>query len=82
MVRTQIQLTEYQAEELKKLAVQKNTSMSELIRRAVDSALAEGLVRDRKEILKRAIDAIGEFHSGKSDVSTRHDDYLAEAFSE
>ena len=29
---------------------------------------------------KRALEVVGKFKSGKSDVSKRHDAYLAEAF--
>lgn len=82
MVRTQIQLTKRQAEELKRLAAQKNVSIAELIRQAVDQSLLKGLTRDPEEIRRRAAAAAGKFHSGKRDISTHHDEYLAEAFNE
>jgi hypothetical protein len=49
-------------------------SISELVRKAVDHDFAE-----RR---KRALRVLGRFSSRLSDVSIRHDDYLAEAFSE
>ena len=82
MVRTQIQLTEGQAEALKKLASQKKVSVAEIVRRGVDIVLTQELVRDPKEIRRRAMEAVGLFRSGKSDVSVRHDDYLDEAYAE
>lgn len=80
MVRTQIQLSEDQAANLKRLAALRGTSMAEIIRQAVDrftSAPDAGAIAERK---KRALAAVGRFRSGRSDVSARHDDYLAEAF--
>ena len=82
MVRTQIQLTESQAEALKKLASQKKVSVAEIVRRGVDIVLTQELVCDPEEIRRRAIAAAGAFRSDKSDVSERHDDYLAEAYAE
>jgi metal-responsive CopG/Arc/MetJ family transcriptional regulator len=82
MVRTQIQLTESQAEALKYLAARKKVSMAELIRSAVDSVIqSEGMV-DRSERIRRALDAVGQFHSGMSDLAVQHDTYLEESFSE
>ena len=77
MVRTQIQLTEAQAESLKKLAHRHGLSVAELVRRGVDQVLASGLSvdADRK---KRKAAAAGRFRSGRKDASVRHDHYLAE----
>jgi Ribbon-helix-helix protein, copG family len=80
MVRTQIQLSETQVAALKQLSALHHTSMAELIRRAVDlftSAPETGAFIEQKQ---RALNAAGKFHSGISDVSTRHDEYLTEAF--
>jgi hypothetical protein len=80
MVRTQIQLPETQVATLKRLSALHHISMAELIRRAVDlftSTPETGVIADRK---KRALTAAGRFHSGNSDVSERHDEYLTEAF--
>ncbi|MDP8943934.1 MAG: ribbon-helix-helix domain-containing protein [Actinomycetota bacterium] len=77
MVRTQIQLTDGQAAGLKRLAVERGVSMAALIREAVDRTLAEGDMAARH---RRALAVAGKFRSGRSDVSERHDDYLADAF--
>lgn len=81
MVRTQIQLTERQARELKKMAAREGVSMAEVVRKAVDAKLRGG-VSDIpwKERVRRATAVMGKFHSGLKDVSRRHDRYLAEAF--
>jgi len=80
MVRTQIQLTEEQAKALKKMAASRHLSSAELIRRAVDIMIKSGPAADPEERRKRAIDIAGRFRSGKSDISRKHDKYLADAF--
>ena len=78
MVRTQIQLTESQAQSLRKLAHRHQLSMAELIRRGVDQVLASGVSADVDQKKRKAIAAAGRFRSGRRDVSVRHDHYLAE----
>ena len=51
--------------------------MAAVIREAVDRTLADGDMAARH---RRALAAAGKFRSGRSDVSERHDDYLADAF--
>jgi len=80
MVRTQIQLTERQARELKSVAHRQGVSVAELIRRAVDKALTADIIPDREEIRRRARQAVGRFSDTVTDVAEHHDDYLAEAF--
>ena len=82
MIRTQIQLTEEQAKAIKTLAMKRNTSVAELIRRSVDELLQKAVGADLAERRRRALAAAGRFHSGKTDISTNHDDYLAEAYRE
>ena len=77
MVRTQIQLTESQARSLRKLARRYGLSVSELVRRGVDQVLASGPSIDVDQKKQKAIAAAGRFHSGRKDVSVRHDHYLA-----
>lgn len=79
MVRTQVQLTEDQARALKDTAATRGVSIAEVIRQALDQHLAAQGGASRRE---RAIRAIGGFRSGRHDVSTRHDDHLADAFGE
>ena len=80
MIRTQIQLTEAQAEKAKRLAAERGVSMAEVIRELIDRE-PEG--DDRAERFARALAAIerGGFRDrqGKTDVSLEHDRHLAEA---
>lgn len=80
MIRTQIQLTESQAEALKKLSDAKHVSMAELIRRSVDNMIKSSTTLDREEMVRRAIAAAGQFESKETDISINHDKYLAEDF--
>ncbi len=79
MVRTQIQLTEKQAEAVKTMAQREGVSMAEMIRRAVDKAVGAQHMPDREELWRRATEAIGCIHSDVTDMSERHDDYFVEA---
>lgn len=81
MVRTQIQLTEEQARRLKRMAAERGVSVAEVIREAVDRLPDPD---DRAERWARALAAVGKGHDreGATDVSVRHDDYLAEAYAE
>ncbi len=78
MVRTQIQMEEDQINWLRVEASARGVSVSQLIREGI------ALFRSREERFpeekkKRALAAVGRFSSNLSDVSERHDDYLAEA---
>ena len=80
MIRTQIQIQEDQINWLRSKAKDRGVSISQLIREGID------LYRDREDRLpaekkKRALDAVGRFASGRCDISTRHDEYLGEAYS-
>jgi len=82
MVRTQIQLTEQQAEEVKRIARARRVSFAEIIREALDNLIRSGagatvVAEDRR---RRALNAVGKFSSGKRDISRKHDKYLSEAF--
>jgi len=82
LVRTQIQLTEEQARELRRRAAERQTSIAALIRDAVDQALA-GAGRDaRWERALAAVDAGTEGYAPDSarDASEQHDRYLADAY--
>jgi len=80
MVRTQIQLTEDQAEALKKIAQSRHLSVAELIRKAVDTIIKSSTVVDSEERHKRAMEIVGRFSSGKRDISKKHDLYLTDAY--
>lgn len=78
MVRTQVQLTQSQAEALRRLSAENGLSIAALIRQAVDDLLKNG--GDREEMIRRALAVAGKFRSGKKDISVEHDRYLAEDF--
>ncbi len=80
MVRTQIQLTEEQSAALKELAAREKVSVAALIRRGMDYYLRVFNLVNRDERYTRAAAAAGRFRSGETDISARHDDYLAEAY--
>lgn len=77
MERTQISLTREQGRLLRRLARRRRTSMAALIREAVDRAYGSQSEPDRS--WDRALASVGGFRSDRSDVSERHDDYLADA---
>ena len=79
MIRTQIQLTDKQAEELRWLAIERGVSTASLIRQGVDLLLRSAKAIDRAERKRRALAASGTYRSGLGDLSVRHDEYFAEA---
>jgi Arc/MetJ-type ribon-helix-helix transcriptional regulator len=82
MIRTEIRLTEQQANALKDLAARRKISVSELVRQAVENMLRPAGGPTPEERKQRALAAVGRFHSGQTDLSTNHDQYLADAFGE
>jgi hypothetical protein len=80
MVRTQVQLTQGQIKALRQASAATGESISELIRQGVDRYLAGRNDMAREERIKRAIRVAGRFSSGLTDVSVKHDHYLAEAY--
>jgi signal transduction protein with GAF and PtsI domain len=81
MVRTQIQLTDEQAREIKKVAAAKGVSVAEIVRRAVEGVIKSSAKADREERQRRALEIVGKFRSGKRNVSKKHDAYLTETYS-
>jgi hypothetical protein len=80
MFRTQIQLTEEQARELRMLAHQSDLPIAELIRRAIDDLLAKSGHMSSHERKRRLMSIAGKYDSGLTDVARRHDDYLDEIY--
>ncbi len=80
MIRTHVQLTEEQARALKALATARQSSVADLIRQSIDHLIQQPGGVDDVEKRQRAIAAAGRFHSGRSDVSIEHDQYLTEAY--
>ena len=79
-VRTQVQLTEEQARALKVRARNEERSMADLVRESVSEYLARRPARNRSDLLQRANDLTGRFHSGSTDIAINHDRYLDEAY--
>jgi hypothetical protein len=80
MVRTQIQLTQTQARTVKKVAMIERTSVAEIIRRAVENMIQTNPQVSSQERVRRAVEIVGKFRSGKRNVSRKHDEYLAEVY--
>ena len=76
MIQKQVQLTEEQARALEDLAARRGVSASEIILGAVDEVIAA----NKESNWQRATAIIGRYHSGKADISERHDEYLAEGY--
>jgi hypothetical protein len=79
VIRTQIQLTESQAREVKRWADERGVSMAAVIREAIDAHLGTRSGPTWDEIVERAIAAVGCCASGTGDVADRHDEYFAES---
>jgi len=82
MVRTQVQFTESEIEELRKLSLSRGESIAHLTRNAVDRYLEQCRSAVPNSTIERALKVAGQFDSGRHDVSADHDRYLAEAFGE
>ena len=83
MVRVQIQFTENQSQRLREEAAVRGVSLSAVVRQAVDETVCAGRARpSRDELLQRSLAAMGRFRSGTGDVSSRHDEYFADAAEE
>ncbi len=80
MVRTQIQLPAEMHKRLRLLAAERGKSMSGIIREMVEDGLKKPQGLTRAELFKRSLEAVGSLRGGASDVSERHDDYLAEIY--
>lgn len=78
LVRTQIQLTEEQAQKARGAANRMGISVAEYIRRALNNALESS--GDLASARKRALKVIGRVASGTGDLSANHDKYLEEAY--
>jgi hypothetical protein len=79
MIRTQVQIQKDQITWLRSKAKERGVSVSQLIREGID------LYRSREDRLpaekkKKALAAVGRFSSDRSDISARHDEYLAKAY--
>jgi hypothetical protein len=74
MIRTQVQLTEEQAQVLRQAAAAEHISMAEVIRRAIDEWRSRRGSAPPAELRRRAL-AVPSFDMGADDVAERHDRY-------
>jgi hypothetical protein len=51
-----------------------------LVREAVEALVRAGSGVPPQERRRRALEAVGRFASGRRDVSSKHDEYLVEAY--
>lgn len=77
MVRMQIQLTDAQAERLRRVARNRGVSIASLVREAVDRSLAGG--DPKAEAWQRALTVMGAFAGPGGSVATEHDAWFADA---
>lgn len=77
MIRTQISMTEDQAERLRHLAEIRQRSQAALMREALDALLAR---EERAVRIERVRASLGQFRSGRSNVSIDHDAELEAAY--
>ena len=77
MERLEIGLTEEQAAALRELASRRHVSVEELLQEEVAHLVGSADAAGDEERWQRALAALGQFRSGTTDLSVRHDDYLA-----
>jgi hypothetical protein len=81
MIRTQIQLTEVQSARLREAARRSGVSAAEIIRRSIDRFLEQEATAPPIAATRlAALQVVGRFHSGVSDIAERHDDYLSDIY--
>ncbi len=80
MKRIQIRLEDQQAKALQRIAREQGHPVAEMVRRSIDALLRSVSRPSREALQSRALSVVGRFHSGASDVSSRHDRYLEKAY--
>jgi hypothetical protein len=82
MRRLQVRLTGEQASHLRQVAESEGASQAEIVRRALAAYLRRPIQARESAVRARALELIGAFSSGLSDVSEDHDRYLTEVIPE
>ncbi len=77
--RLQVQLTEEQADHLRKTAESEGASQAEIVRRALEAYLRRPIRPREAAVRTRALESIGAFASGLHDVAQDHDRYLTDS---
>jgi hypothetical protein len=70
-------LTEEQARRLRRIAQRDGVSIAEVIRQAVERRV---VAEEEVDPWERASALVGRYHGDRSDVSSRHDAYLDDAY--
>ncbi len=76
--RLEVVLTGQQASALRELAARRHVSVNELLREEIAGLVGPSESGSDAERWQKALSALGKFRAGVSDLSVRHDDYLAE----
>jgi hypothetical protein len=79
MIRTQISMTEAQADALRRLAAARGISQAAVMRDLLDELVERDIRSRRIESVRRSF---GAFASGHSDTSVNHDEVLAEIYAD
>jgi hypothetical protein len=80
MIRTQIQLTETQSARLREAARHSGVSAAEIVRQSVDRFLEQRAAPPLIATRLSALEVVGRWSCGLTDIADRHDDYLDEAY--
>ncbi len=82
MVRTQISFEEDQMRRLRRAASRRGVSIAAIVREAVEREIGEEDAVRRARMTRALTATDAGFRSGRSDISQRHDDHLAEIYAE
>ena len=82
MIRMQVQLSEDQLHDLRRLAAADGRSLADLVREAVDLLLRGRRLGERRLLKARSLSALGRFSSGRSDAAREHARYLEDVLGE
>lgn len=80
MIRLQVQLTESQVRQLRRIAAEQGRSVSELVRRGVERELNAEQPDSRQSHLERLRERVRHLETGIDDLSEAHDQYLPGAY--
>lgn len=78
---TTLELTQKQMQILEELALKRQISPDEVIQQEIERLLIYDAKVPDETIKQKARSVAGQFHSGLHDLSSRHDEYLAESYS-
>lgn len=82
MVRIQIQLTEEQVRELKRIAAIRDFSLAELIRQSVDQFIQAATEPTYQEKVQKLNQVAGKYSVEIKDLAEKHDEHLNDIYRE